>query len=112
MPYVRVNLQTGEKGRQVNNPAEIGTQTLEFGLLTRYTSLVAIDKTPSRSASEGFGSESVPSLLPAGSGFSTGFSQTSTGWVIKLLLALLSISAVSAMLLYVPPRLPMASSPP
>ena len=37
MPYVRVNLRTGERERQVNNPAEIGTLMLEFGALSRMT---------------------------------------------------------------------------
>jgi predicted alpha-1,2-mannosidase len=37
MPYVRVNLRTGEKEWPVNNPAEIGTLMLEFGTLSRHT---------------------------------------------------------------------------
>lgn len=37
MPWVRVNLRTGEKEWQVNNPAEIGTLMLEFGALSRIT---------------------------------------------------------------------------
>jgi len=37
MPYVRVNLRTGEKIQAVNNPAEIGTLMLEFGALSRMT---------------------------------------------------------------------------
>jgi mannosidase alpha-like ER degradation enhancer 2 len=37
MPYVRVNLRTGEKEWQVNNPAEIGTLMLEFGALSKIT---------------------------------------------------------------------------
>ncbi len=37
MPYVRVNLRTGERDGQVNNPAEIGTLTLELGTLSRLT---------------------------------------------------------------------------
>jgi hypothetical protein len=37
MPYVRVNLRTGDKEWQVNNPAEIGTLMLEFGALSRIT---------------------------------------------------------------------------
>jgi uncharacterized protein YyaL (SSP411 family) len=37
MPYVRVNLRTGEKDGRVNNPAEIGTLMLEFGALSRIT---------------------------------------------------------------------------
>ncbi|MGW8266997.1 MAG: GH92 family glycosyl hydrolase [Longimicrobiales bacterium] len=37
MPYVRINLRTGEKEWPVNNPAEIGTLMLEFGALSRLT---------------------------------------------------------------------------
>ncbi len=37
MPYVRVNLDTGEREWQVNNPAEIGTLMLEFGTLSKLT---------------------------------------------------------------------------
>jgi len=37
MPYVRVNLRTGVREWQVNNPAEIGTLMLEFGALSRMT---------------------------------------------------------------------------
>jgi len=37
MPYGRVHLQTGAKEWQVSNPAEIGTQMLEFGTLSRLT---------------------------------------------------------------------------
>jgi mannosidase alpha-like ER degradation enhancer 2 len=37
MPYVRVNLATGATNGAHNNPAEIGTLTLEFGQLSRLT---------------------------------------------------------------------------
>jgi len=37
MPYVRVNLRSGETEWQVNNPAEIGTLMLEFGALSKLT---------------------------------------------------------------------------
>jgi ER degradation enhancer, mannosidase alpha-like 2 len=37
LPYVRVNLATGAVGGSENNPAEIGTLTLEFGLLSDLT---------------------------------------------------------------------------
>lgn len=37
MPYVDVNLRTGQPSRPVNNPAEIGTLMLEFGTLSRLT---------------------------------------------------------------------------
>jgi mannosidase alpha-like ER degradation enhancer 2 len=37
MPYVRVNLRTGEVRQRVNNPAEIGTLMLEMGTLSKLT---------------------------------------------------------------------------
>lgn len=37
MPYVNVNLKTGETKGKVNNPAEIGTLMLEFGTLSKLT---------------------------------------------------------------------------
>ncbi|NIM51077.1 MAG: glycoside hydrolase family 47 [Gemmatimonadales bacterium] len=37
MPYVRVNLHSGEREWPVNNPAEIGTLMLEFGTLSKLT---------------------------------------------------------------------------
>jgi mannosidase alpha-like ER degradation enhancer 2 len=37
MPYRMVNLRTGERSGRVNNPAEIGTLTVEFGALSRIT---------------------------------------------------------------------------
>jgi predicted alpha-1,2-mannosidase len=37
MPYVNVNLKTGEVKNPVNNPAEIGTLMLEFGMLSKLT---------------------------------------------------------------------------
>ncbi|MDP2957301.1 MAG: glycoside hydrolase family 47 protein [Longimicrobiales bacterium] len=37
LPYVRVNLATGAVEGSENNPAEIGTLTLEFGLLSELT---------------------------------------------------------------------------
>ena len=92
--------------------ADVLDLALEFGLLTQYTSLVAVDKTPTNPATGNSGSESIPSLLPAGSGFSAGFSKTATGWIARLIMALFAVLAVTAMLLYVPPRSPMAPSPP
>lgn len=37
MPYVNVNLKTGEVKNHINNPAEIGTLMLEFGMLSKLT---------------------------------------------------------------------------
>jgi Ca-activated chloride channel family protein len=76
---------------------------LEFGLLTPYTSLVAIDRTPARPAGEALESDAVPSLLPAGSSVSNGFQQTATGWAARLALSLLSLCIATGMLLYLPP---------
>ena len=76
---------------------------LDFGLLTPYTSLVAVDRTPARPAGEALDGEPVPSLLPAGSATTTGFAQTATGWAAQLALALLSLCIATGMLLYLPP---------
>ncbi|MDH3787958.1 MAG: marine proteobacterial sortase target protein [Xanthomonadales bacterium] len=76
---------------------------LEYGLLTRYTSLVAVDKTPRRPTAEGLASGNIPSLLPAGSTLSSSFSGTATGWKTQALLAFLSLFTATGMLLYKPP---------
>jgi Ca-activated chloride channel family protein len=97
--------------------ASVLNLALEFGLLTRYTSLVAVDRTPLRPGGERLGHEEVPSLLPAGSGTGPGFSATATGWVAQCLLALFSLTVAAGMLLYLPPpprtgrvRSPMTTS--
>ncbi|MBT8054089.1 MAG: marine proteobacterial sortase target protein [Xanthomonadales bacterium] len=101
--------------------AEILDLALDYGLLTQYTSLVAVDKSSSRPGSAGLGREDVPSLLPAGSGSASGFSNTASGWVLQLVLALLSLLVATGMLLFRPPsraggtggdRSPMASALP
>ncbi len=100
--------------------ADVLDLALEFGLLTRYTSLVAVDKSPSRPGSAGLDVEAIPSLLPAGSGIASGFSQTASGWVSRLILALITLFVATGMLLYLPPsrasitsgaRSPMTPSP-
>jgi Ca-activated chloride channel family protein len=93
---------------------------LEFGLLTPYTSLVAVDRTPARPASEHLEDNQVPSLLPAGSTLAGGFSQTATGWPARLILGFVCLLIATGMLLYTPPsrdrpgsaRPPMAPSSP
>ncbi|MGD2130389.1 MAG: marine proteobacterial sortase target protein [Lysobacterales bacterium] len=93
---------------------------LTFGLLTPYTSLVAVDRTPARPQGEALASTDVPSLTPAGSAVSSGFSQTATGWPMQLLLAGLSLFIATGLLLYSPSRArsaggarrPMASAEP
>jgi Ca-activated chloride channel family protein len=83
---------------------QVVATALEFGLVTRYTSLVAVDRTPSRPVHEDLAQSDVPSLLPAGSNFVMGFSQTATGWPAQLALSLLSLFVVLAMLLHTPPK--------
>jgi Ca-activated chloride channel family protein len=83
--------------------AEVLDLALEFGLLTRYTGLVAVDRTPARPADAALEGTEVPSLLPAGSTLATGFAPTATGWQAQLALALLALAVVTAMLLYLPP---------
>ena len=99
---------------------EVLDLALQFGLLTRHTSLVAVDSSPSRPGSAGLDVEAIPSLLPAGSGIASGFSQTATGWMTQLILALISLLVATGMLLYQPPsrariavsaRSPMTPSP-
>ena len=82
---------------------EVTELALAFGLLTRYTSLVAVDRTPVRPEGESIETRDVPNLLPAGSTFTTGFSQTATGWRMQLALSLVSLLVVFGMLLYAPP---------
>jgi len=99
---------------------EVTQLAMNFGLLTPYTSLVAVDRTPSRPQSALLKHENIPSLLPAGSAASSaGFSQTATGWVAQLILSALSLLVATGMLLFSPPfgksrasgaRSPMTSS--
>jgi len=98
--------------------SEVTQLALAHGLLTPYTSLVAVDRSPSRPRGEALDSESIPSLLPAGStGSASGFSQTATGWVAQLLLSVLSLLVTGGMMLFSTPfgphspraRSPMAS---
>ncbi len=83
---------------------EVTELALNFGLLTPYTSLIAVDQTATRPTAETLSSEAIPSLLPAGSTATTaGFSQTATGWVAQMILAILSLLVVTAMILFSPP---------
>ncbi|MGH8193035.1 MAG: marine proteobacterial sortase target protein, partial [Woeseiaceae bacterium] len=71
---------------------------LSHHLVSKYTSLVAVDKTPVRPESQALASEQVPNLLPYGQSHRAifGFPATATGWqaqvatgTVVLLLALL-----------------------
>jgi Ca-activated chloride channel family protein len=82
---------------------EVLDLALDHGLLTAYTSLVAVDKTPVRPAAAELERNDIPSLLPAGSAVSIGFSPTATGWPLRLALSALSLLIATGMLLYLPP---------
>ena len=89
---------------------EITQVALDFGLLTRQTSLVAVDKTPRRDVSEALGQTSVPGLLPAGTSAQlAGFPNTATGWLAQLLLSLFVLLLSFSLLWFSGSRLPMVS---
>jgi len=85
---------------------EVTALALEFGMITPYTSLVAVDRTPVRPAAQPWQTDVVPSLLPAGSSMtSLGFSATATGWLGQLLMALATLFAATCLLWFCsPPR--------
>jgi Ca-activated chloride channel family protein len=91
--------------------AEMTAVALEHGLLTRHTSLVAVDKTPVRAPGEALDSETIPSLLPAGSTLSTaGFPATATGWLAQALLSTLTLLIATGLFLFSGARLPLDPS--
>jgi Ca-activated chloride channel family protein len=91
--------------------AAVTEVALRFGLLTRHTSLVAVDRTPARPPGEHLDNAEVPSLLPAGSNTATaGFPGTATGWVAQALLATLTLLIATGMFLFSGARLPLGLS--
>jgi Ca-activated chloride channel family protein len=87
---------------------EITAVALEYGLLTSYTSLVAVDRTPSRPANAGLDTRQVPSMLPSGStGNSAVFAQTATGWKAQVLLSLITLLIATGFYLFCAARLPV-----
>ncbi|MGA9574251.1 MAG: marine proteobacterial sortase target protein [Lysobacterales bacterium] len=87
---------------------EITGAALDYGLLTRYTSLVAVDRTPRRGDAEALVQTDIPSLLPAGSSLQlAGYPQTATGWPAQLALSLFVLLLATSMLVFSSSRLPM-----
>lgn len=65
---------------------------LDHGLVCRYTSLVAVDVTPTRSADDGLRTAAAPTNLPHGwrwEGVFGGMPRTGSGWRLRMLLALI-----------------------
>ena len=91
---------------------EITGLALDYGLLTRHTSLVAVDKTPQRNSNQSLAQSDVPGLLPAGSATQlAGFPSTATGWLSQLLLSLFVLLLSTAMLVLSGSHLPMTKPP-
>jgi Ca-activated chloride channel family protein len=83
---------------------------LDYGLLTRYTAMVAVDRTPVRPENEDLGRADIPGLLPAGSSISTAYANTATGWKTQLFLSLLTFLTAAGLLWSSGARLPMTRS--
>ena len=113
---------TTDDGRSLAliNPAymvrQVGEQIAKRdGPVIRITSL-----TPVRPENAALETRDVPSLVPAGSTFASGFSQTAAGWKLQLLLSLIALLVTTGMLVYRPPsrasrasgdRQPLGTSP-
>jgi Ca-activated chloride channel family protein len=88
-----------DRERRGDDPARIRAAVLEtaldHSLVSRYTSFVAIDKTPARPQSSRLDSELVPNLLPYGQSQGqsqqaiSGFPATATGWVSRVTVGVL-----------------------
>ena len=87
---------------------EITDVALDYGLLTRHTSLVAVDKTPRRNSADALALTNIPGLLPVGSSAQlAAYPNTATGWLAQLLLSAFVLLLSTAMLLFSGSRLPM-----
>lgn len=90
---------------------EVTALALEFGLLTPYTSLVAIDHTPARPPGTELRENGIGNLLPAGSTQTTvGFSSTAIGWQTQLLFSLTTLLAATCLLWFCTPGRPTVAS--
>lgn len=69
---------------------------LEYQLMSRYTSLVAIDRTPARAPAEPIAEVAVANALPAGSAMrAMGYPQTDAGFTWHLLLGGLALTGLA-----------------
>ena len=78
---------------------------LRHSLVTAYTSLVAVDKTPARPANESLNNEDIPQNLPLGGDFdaifgaqTVGYPNTATSAPMNLLISLLTFALVLLLL--------------
>lgn len=87
--WARARIESLEDAmRRGADEAEIRPQILDTALrhqlLSRYTSLVVVERSPARPTHEGLASTQIANATPAGS---LAFAQGSTGWPLELLLA-------------------------
>ena len=78
MPYTYVNLRTGEPRGPVTNPAEIGTLTLEFGVLAMLTGRPEFYEKPKQAVLELYERRSPLGLVGAAIDVETGVWQETT----------------------------------
>ncbi len=105
--WARARIETLlDRARQTGTPdaarATVTATALRYGLVSRYTSLVAVDKTPVRPADAELASQQVPSLLPYGQslGAITGFPATATNAPLLRLSGALCILLATFWLFY------------
>jgi Ca-activated chloride channel homolog len=93
------------EGAEASRPAVVQT-ALQHHLVSRYTSLVAVDKTPARPAQAGLEREQVPNLLPYGQSHDAifGFPATATGYSRQLALGAFLLALALAACLATRPR--------
>jgi Ca-activated chloride channel family protein len=84
--------------------AEVRARVIEVAtahrLVTKYTSFVAVDRTPARAADESLKTAAVPTLLPAGWEYDKVFGelpQGSTGSRLALLIGLVALMLSAAL---------------
>ncbi|MGH8165864.1 MAG: marine proteobacterial sortase target protein, partial [Woeseiaceae bacterium] len=95
-----------DRERQGDDPeamrAAVIETALEHHLVSRYTSLVAVDKTPVRPEGSALDHEQVPNLLPYGQSQRAifGFPSTATGWSSRLAIGGGILLLVATLLLF------------
>ncbi len=107
--WARARIEALEDSRMFGEDEElirlqVTDVALQFNLVTPYTSLVAIDRTPVRQPGEKLGSSEIASLLPAGSSMNAvSFSSTATGWQAQLVYSLATLLSAASLLWFSTP---------
>ncbi len=97
---IRSLMNSRSSGDDAAEIRKIVTATaLRFGLVSRYTSLVAVDRTPVRPAGARVGSVAVPSLMPLGmrDSFLAGYPKTATRATLNFLIGLVLLAVGMAL---------------